>query len=98
MTYARKVDGNHATIKAAFLEMGASVEDKSALGRDSPDITIGVAGIDQQVEIKSAKGRLTIGQASFVQRWRGRKPVTIRTIDEAIALVVALGEEARKLA
>ena len=43
--YARRVDANHAEIKAAFEKMGCSVVDLSRMGEGCPDIAVGYGGI-----------------------------------------------------
>lgn len=96
MTYARKVDSNHALIKKAFEQMSCTVVDLFRVGKDTPDLLIGCCGIDQQVEVKSDGGVLSKGQESFHRHWRGAKPRVIRTVKEAALLVGEMGERARK--
>lgn len=90
--HARKVDDNHAVIAAAFRAAGASVLDLHVVGKDCPDLLVGVCGIDQLVEVKNPmqqpnKRKLREGQAEFQRTWRGRKPVVIETVTQAIQLV-----------
>lgn len=81
MSYRRphcRVDENQQGLIDFARMAGATVLITAAIGDGAPDIIVGVAGVDQQVEIKSAKGKLTPDQETFHSRWRGRKPVVWR--------------------
>jgi hypothetical protein len=96
--YARKVDLNHALIRGALRQMGCSVRDVFMVGKDYPDLHVGVCGIDQLVEVKSDGGALSTGQEKFHRDWRGAKPRVIRTVKEAALLVADMGQRARRKA
>ena len=91
--YGRK-DGNHNRIVAAFEKAGASWFDTSHIA-GALDGVLGVNGIDQRVEIKNpdaergkaASLKLTVEEEKTFAEWRGRPPVVITTVEEAIALV-----------
>lgn len=100
--HARKVDANHAAIVAAFRAAGASVLDLHVVGNDCPDLLVGVCGIDQLVEVKDgakvlSARKLSDGQAEFQRTWRGRKPVVVETVEQAVQLVELAKHEARRL-
>ena len=96
---AARRDANHDEIVGAFLEVGASVLDLHQTA-GALDLLVGVAGIDQRVEVKDgakplSRRRLTEAETDTFLRWRGRKPVVVRTADEARWLVSRLRLEAR---
>ena len=70
------------------------------------DGIVGVGGIDQRVEIKNpdaARGKaqalqLTDEEQKEFDRWKGRRPVVVTTVDEAIELVNRLRRESVPLA
>jgi hypothetical protein len=59
------------------------------------DGVLGAGGIDQRVEIKNPDAlrgtkqalELTTAEKDEFDRWQGRRPVVITTVDEAVALV-----------
>ena len=76
--YAKRVDANHAEIKAAFEKMGCSVVDLSAMGRGVFDILVGYGGISMLAEIKDgtkppSARKLTKPQEKLWARWTGGK-------------------------
>ena len=93
MRHRGRKDHNHDLIADTFRSLGCTVADMATCGVDDfPDVVVGLMGFDIQVEIKNpdtAYGRrgLTDGQARYARDWAGRKPVTVYTPDEAIALV-----------
>jgi hypothetical protein len=96
MTYARRVDSNHALLKKVFEQCGCSVADFSRLGGGVPDLLIGIPGMNMLVEVKSKSGKLTPEQAKFHAEWKGPKAV-VRTVQEAAELVGKMGEWARRM-
>lgn len=81
-------DANHGDIQACFEELFCSVHDTSMVGGGYPDLTVGIAGRDFKVEIKTAKGTLEKSQQDFNAAWRGAKPIIVRTRDDVIAFVM----------
>ncbi len=83
--WAKRTDGNHAEIRDAMRQAGATVEDLSGSGKGFPDTLVYTA--DERlllVEIKMAKGTLTAAQVRFHARF----PVHIvRSVEAAIQLV-----------
>lgn len=62
------------------------------------DGVLGVSGIDQRVEIKDgekilSRRRLTKDEEDTFQEWRGRPPVIVETVEDAIILVNQLRKE-----
>ena len=89
--YAKNQDANHSEIVRAFESMGATVEAPAGT-RGFPDLLVGIYGITELVEIKPLVGEtrrreLRDSQVLWHQRWRGRKPVIVRTVEDALALV-----------
>jgi len=63
----------------AFLEGGATIE-----RLDRPcDLLVGLAGVNHLVEVKTNQARLRETQETFRKRWRGGKPVVVRTAAQA---------------
>jgi hypothetical protein len=83
--WAKRTDGNHAAIRDAMREAGATVEDLSGSGKGAPDTLVFTPdGRLLLVEIKMPKGTLTAAQVRFHARF----PVHIvRTVEAALALV-----------
>ena len=91
-------DANHNEIVAVFESLGATWLDTSGIG-GALDGAIGYAGIDQRVEIKDgekflSRRRLTKDEETTFQEWRGRPPVVVETVEDAISLVNRMRKEA----
>lgn len=82
MLHGRR-DSTHKEIREELRDLGASVADTGDLGRDFPDLVVGVAGSTFLVEAKAAKGKLSDGQSEFARTWRGTPVVVIRSRVEA---------------
>jgi Holliday junction resolvase len=88
MTYAKRVDLNHAEIVKKFRELGASVFDSSGIGRGFPDILVGFNGNTALVEIKSGeKKKFTDAQLKFIAEWKGSVVARINDIEGAERLI-----------
>lgn len=105
MTRAPKVrqrakrDANHSQIVDIFEGLGCSWQELSGVS-GALDGWLGCAGIDQRVEIKDgskveSERRLTPDEERVFQDWKGRPPVIVETVDDAIALVNRLRIEYR---
>lgn len=68
---AKRVDGNHKELVAAFRQLGATVTDLSRVGGGCPDILVGVYGLTIPVEIKTRTGRLNELQQQWRANWQG---------------------------
>ena len=91
MSYAKRVDENQARIVAALRQMGASVQDLSAVGRGVPDLLVGYHGNNYLLEIKDgdkppSKRKLTQHQMKWRDEWRGTAH-TIICLDDAIEVI-----------
>jgi hypothetical protein len=94
-------DSNHEEIVCAFEGLGATWLDTFNIG-GALDGVLGVAGIDQRVEIKNPNAlrgktqamRLTDEEQITFDEWRGRPPIVVSTIEDAIQLVHLLRKEA----
>ena len=88
-------DENEPEIVAALRKMGVSVQPLSAKG--VPDLLCGWRGATVLLEVKLPLGpkggekdrRLTKDQHDWWTAWNGRRPVVVRSINEAIGEVVA---------
>lgn len=92
--YAKKRDVTHLAVVNALRLMGCTVEAIQG-STGTPDLLVGCFGIDQLVEVKpltgvTARRELRESQAQWHARWRGRKPVVVRTIDDCAALVAQM--------
>lgn len=80
-------DSNHHAIVKALKGCGCSVRDLSQIGDEGPDLLVGMAGRDYQVEVKSDGGALSVGQTNYIQDWRGMPVVVLWSEDDAIRWV-----------
>jgi hypothetical protein len=94
--YARRVDGNHVQIAAAFAACGCSVLDLARLGGGVPDLLICRNGRCVLVEVKKVgvRGGMTSGarrslqgEVQWAEKWRGC-PVYLATGLEAVEAIV----------
>ena len=93
--HARR-DANHDELVGLFVALGCSVLDVSQVA-GALDLVIGVAGVDQRVEIKDgakepSRRRLTEAERDEIDAWRGREPVIVETTRHVITLVADLRE------
>jgi len=92
--HAKKHDENHLTIVNALRLMGCTVE--TVTGTEGcPDLIVGAFGIDQLAEVKpnareKARRELRPSQVEWHAKWRGRKPVVLRTVTDCEALVASM--------
>ena len=92
--FARHQDSNHRPIVNALRAMGATVEAiQGATG--TPDLLVGIYGLTELVEVKpdvgeSRRRNPRETQVEWAERWRGRKPVVVRTLDDCAALVASM--------
>jgi len=85
---AARTDTNHKEIVATFRNLGAGVEDTSALGNGFPDLVVHVAHKTALVEVKKdEKAKFTDKQQEFNKRWQGGLLVRVSDVDSAIRLV-----------
>jgi hypothetical protein len=91
MSFARKVDSNHAAIAALLRQVGCSVLDLSKVGHGCPDLLCAVNGTDFLVEVKDgdkspSRRELTPDQKQFHASWKG-KLHTVISAEQALDLV-----------
>ena len=94
MRRAARVDANQGAVMAALRAIGCSVTDLSGVGAGVPDLLVGFRGISGLIEVKDgskppSERKLTRQQEEFHRLWRGRPPVVVTSIDEAIREVSA---------
>lgn len=92
--HAAKVDENHRSIVNALRMMGCDVEPIRGK-KDIPDLLVGNFGITELIEVKpdvsiKARRELRESQAEWHARWKGRKPVVLRNIEDCVALVARM--------
>ena len=91
MTYAKRVDTNHAIVVKTLRDLGCTVFDTSAVGRGFPDLVCGKNQKTVLVEIKKdSKAKFTPAQQAFMLNWQGSTVVRIHDIEGAINLVKML--------
>lgn len=89
MTYARRVDANHADLKAAFEKLGCFVVDLSRVAGGVPDLAVSKLGKTVYVEVKTKDGERTPLQVKFFRECKGRV-FQATTMDDAAAIVRAM--------
>jgi Holliday junction resolvase len=91
MSYAKKVDLNHADVVKTLRSLGASVFDASKVGKGFPDIVVGYKNNTILVEIKSGENKkFTPTQLKFMSEWKGSSIIRINDVDGAIRLIKML--------
>ena len=96
MRRAARTDRNHAAIRDALREAGASVWDTSGVGGGFPDLVVGHVSPTRGrenllVEVKDGKRkpserRLTQQQYEFAEAWRGQWCL-VESVDEALEVL-----------
>lgn len=89
MGFARRVDANHAELKAAFERMGCSVLDLFRVGDGCPDLAVALHGHTEFVEVKSGDGKLLPEQRRFRREWKGVVHEA-RSVDDVVAIVTRM--------
>ena len=84
MRLKARVDLNQREIVAKLRELGYTVLHLHQVGKDAPDLLIGYEGIDRLVELKSDKGKLSIGQEGFIESWRGAPVIVAYNIMDIV--------------
>jgi hypothetical protein len=92
---ASNKDSNHAEVRAAFEAMGCTVENLESPTAGVPDLLVGIFGLTELVEVKDgtkppSARKLNDAQREWHARWRGRKPVVVQSVDDAVAVVAKL--------
>lgn len=85
MRRAARRDEVEAEIVEVLRAAGCSVTFLN--GKDVPDLLVGLRGQTIVAEVKTGKKALRPGQAEWHAAWRGSKPVILRSVDDALALV-----------
>ncbi len=86
---AKRIDTNHVEIVIALRRVGASVLSLHTLGKGAPDLLVGFRGYNYLLEIKTVSGKLEEGQVDWHNLWRGQRPQTVHTVDQALAAIGA---------
>lgn len=85
MRRAAKRDLTEPVIVLALLQAGFSVSRISS--PDMPDLLIGKGGIDRMAEVKTGNRKLKPGQVAWAEKWRGAKPLVLRSLEDAVRLI-----------
>lgn len=81
----RRTDGNQAQVMAWLRDLGCTVIDLHTLGKDIPDLLVGIGDANVLVEVKTADGELSAGQKRFFEEWKGPKAVA-RTVEDCVQI------------
>jgi hypothetical protein len=85
-------DKNHNSIISGLKYAGAAIIDLSSMGYGIPDILVSYHNVLYLMEIKNpdnAYGRrgMNKNQKQWAERWRGKKPEVVRSIDDALKII-----------
>ena len=75
-------DGNHKQMVAAARALGYEVLDLSRVGGGCPDTLVSKGYFGCLVEIKQVKGKVSLRQKLWMERWAGLPCVVVRTVEE----------------
>ena len=93
----KRVDANQQELVKVMRRLGCTWRSTHEIP-GALDGIIGVAGIDQRIEIKDGSKvpsarKLTTAEAEEIDMWRGRKPVIIESVEQLVELVNKLRKE-----
>ena len=92
MRRAAKRDISEPEIVSTLERCGFSV-----FRMDQPvDLLVGFRGQTYLVECKTGKGKLTVGQAQFIEQWRGHPVQVLRDAQEAMDWAVEIAKGGRE--
>jgi hypothetical protein len=80
-----KRDAVEAAIVQVLRQAGCSVTFLN--GKDCPDLLVGMRGRTVVLEVKTGRAKLKPGQVAWASQWQGEKPIVVRSVDDALALV-----------
>ena len=89
-------DENQPDVVGWYKQLGCSVVDLGDVGNGCPDLLIGCAGETGLAEVKVEGEELRPTQVRFNAEWRGRKPWTVRTMQDVVDHVANLRKRARQ--
>lgn len=89
MRRAAKTDTNHAQIRDALRQVGATVHDMASAGEGFPDLAVGFRKKTFLLEVKTATGTLTPPQVKWHDEWRGHHAI-VRSVNEALKEIGAI--------
>jgi Holliday junction resolvase len=87
-------DSNERIIVQALEAQGFNVVRLSGAG--VPDLVITKAGRNWFCEVKTAKGKYKPAQLAFYERWTGPAIVTLRTVEDALKIMLLACENSEK--
>ena len=91
MRRAARTDNNHAEVRTALRNAGATVEDLSGVGKGCPDLLVGWRGWNFLLEVKDgtkppSHRALTADQKVWHATWGGQVDV-VTSADEAVEVL-----------
>jgi len=89
--YAERKDATQAGIVRFLEQCGATVCVLRAVEAGVPDLLVGWSRDNYLVECKAEDGKLNTAQIVWHNNWNGRRPVVIRSVDEAQRWIEGLG-------
>ena len=87
---AKRTDSNQAEIVKALRAVGASVESLHTVGKGVPDLLCGFRGSTFLLEVKTSTGKLRPSQIDWRGAWYGHQPITVHSVDQALAAIGAV--------
>ena len=92
LRHSAKRDANEGLIVEALEAQGFSV--KRLNGKGVPDLLVGKRGFGMRlVEVKAKGGTFTPAQVAWRQTWTGPQPITLRSVDDAMAFMLLACEK-----
>lgn len=97
-SYSRraKKDAIHDEACKFLHDVGFSVFDSHKVGGGFGDAVVGAADVNDILEFKTGNAPYTDDQIEFHRTWRGRKPVTLRSMAEVKEWVLRVLHERRR--
>ena len=88
MRLRARVDTNQKEIVTELRKRGFEVIHLHKEGKGVPDLLVSSSGEMWLVEVKSLKGKYTMDQLQFFQKWKGKPILTIRSIEDIERLIL----------
>lgn len=86
MIRVHRADDNQAEIVAILREVGVTVQILSQVGGGCPDLLVGWRGVNYLLEVKSARGKLSLAEAKFARAWAGQSAI-VRSPEDALKII-----------
>jgi len=99
MSYARKVDANHAEVRDGIRDAlpGCTIFDAAGAGDGFPDLVVGWRGMNFLLEVKPKGKKLRgVKQCEFHKNWQGQTAVVHSAAEGLAAMLVAMVDQRPK--